>query len=66
MIKPVDILEQIVDRRGTLKRILAQQCILGRPNASCPLCEWRIRDGVEFMTDSLVATLLLKHLECDM
>jgi hypothetical protein len=56
------VLDQIRDRRGTLKALLAQPCPLGRE--MCPLAEWRARDDVGRMRDELVTTLLLKHLEC--
>jgi hypothetical protein len=57
-------IEQIKDRRGTLRRVLAEPCMLGRPLRNCPLMEWRRRDGVEMMTEALICNLLQKHLDC--
>lgn len=60
------LLEQIVDKRGTLTRVLSEPCQLGRPARNCPLSEWRRRMCVQLMTDNLVCILLQKHLECEL
>lgn len=60
------LLDQIVNRRGELGKILSQPCPYGYPTQHCPLLEWRRRDHVGAMTHQLVDTLLEIHLSHDL